>query len=69
MYEFGVRAALGSTKGDLFGLVLRQSLKLVLAGLVLGVIASFVLTRSCPGFFTESRLRTPALFFQFVFCW
>jgi len=44
-YEMGVRVALGATKGGIFGLVLGQSLRLVLAGLALGVLASLALTR------------------------
>ena len=62
MYEFGVRAALGSTKGDLFGLVLRQSLKLVLAGLALGVIASLILTRTLSGFLYGITTTDPSTF-------
>jgi putative ABC transport system permease protein len=44
-YEMGVRVALGATRGNIFGLVLGQSLRLVLTGLALGVGVSLVLTR------------------------
>src|SRR5262245_14862124 len=44
-YEMGVRVALGATRANIFGLVLGQSLRLVLSGLTLGVAASLALTR------------------------
>ena len=49
-YEMGVRVALGATRAALFGLVLGQSLRLVLAGLALGVAASLAMTRILAGF-------------------
>jgi putative ABC transport system permease protein len=50
MPELGVRAALGATRGDLFGLVLRHSLWLALVGLAFGVAASLAATRALTGF-------------------
>jgi putative ABC transport system permease protein len=44
-YEMGVRVALGATRGTLFALVLGQSLRLVLTGVALGVVASLAITR------------------------
>jgi predicted permease len=44
-FELGVRVALGARRRNIFGLVLGQSLRLVLAGLVLGLAASLALTR------------------------
>ena len=38
--EFGVRAALGATPGDLRRLVLRQSTRLTLIGMLLGILLS-----------------------------
>ena len=43
MPEFGVRLALGARQADVLRLVLRQSLRLTLIGLVLGTIGSFLL--------------------------
>lgn len=44
-YEMGVRVALGATRTRIFGMVLEQSLRLVLTGLACGVVISFALTR------------------------
>lgn len=44
--EIGIRVALGSTRGAILKLVLREGLQLVIAGLVLGVIASASLQKA-----------------------
>jgi putative ABC transport system permease protein len=46
MQEFGVRIALGATRHDLLGLVLRYSLQLSGIGVAIGLIASLVATRT-----------------------
>ena len=43
--EIGIRMALGASSGNVFKLVVRQALLLVLIGLVLGLAGSFALTR------------------------
>jgi putative ABC transport system permease protein len=49
-YELGVRVAIGATRADIFTLVMGQSLRLVLAGLALGVGAALLLGRTMSGF-------------------
>jgi predicted permease len=49
-YEMGLRLALGATRGNILRLVLQQSLRLVLAGLGLGILASLALTRLMTNF-------------------
>jgi len=44
-YEIGVRVALGAPRSNVFGIVLGQGIRLVLAGLAAGVAASLLLSR------------------------
>lgn len=43
--EIGVRKAVGAGSGDIFGLVLRRSLGLAVAGIAVGLVGAFALTR------------------------
>ncbi|MBA3386245.1 MAG: FtsX-like permease family protein, partial [Chthoniobacterales bacterium] len=43
--EIGIRMALGAQRGDMLGLILRQSLTVVAIGLVVGLLAAFAATR------------------------
>jgi putative ABC transport system permease protein len=61
-YEMGVRVALGATRANIFGLVLGQSLRLVLTGLALGVAASLALTRLMTGFLYGVTVSDPLTF-------
>ena len=45
-HELGIRMALGAEPGDVLRLVLRQGLSLAVLGLVIGLAASFALTRA-----------------------
>jgi predicted lysophospholipase L1 biosynthesis ABC-type transport system permease subunit len=61
-YEMGVRMAFGATPRRLFGLVLGQSFMLVVAGLVLGMLASLALTRLMNGFLYGVTATDPLTF-------
>jgi putative ABC transport system permease protein len=43
--EMGIRVALGARPGDVFRLVLRQGMTLVVAGLILGLVVAAMVTR------------------------
>lgn len=61
-YEMGVRIALGATPGRIFGLVMGQSLRLALAGLAAGVLASLALTRILAAFLYGTTAYDPLTF-------
>jgi predicted permease len=62
MYEMGVRIALGATRRDLFGLVLKVSLRLVLAGLAIGVVLAAAATWTLRSFLYGVSTRDPLIF-------
>jgi predicted permease len=44
-HDIGVRVALGAARGNIVGMVLRQGMELAAAGIALGLIGAFALTR------------------------
>jgi putative ABC transport system permease protein len=60
--EFGIRMALGATLRDMVRLIVGQGLKLVLAGLVLGVAGSLALTKVLAGMLFSVRATDPVTF-------
>ena len=61
-YEIGVRVALGATRRDILGLVVGQSLRLVLAGLGLGIVAALLLGRTLASFLYGVSAMDPVTF-------
>ncbi|HEY6330802.1 MAG TPA: ABC transporter permease [Blastocatellia bacterium] len=60
--ELGLRLALGATKGNLFSLVLGQSVKLVAAGLILGIGVSVMMTKMLTAFLFGVGATDPVTF-------
>jgi putative ABC transport system permease protein len=58
--EIGIRVALGARPVDVSTLVLRQGLRVVLAGLALGVIAALIVTRFLTHMLYETQPTDPA---------
>jgi ABC-type antimicrobial peptide transport system permease subunit len=57
--EIGVRVALGATRGQVLGLMIRDGLIVVSFGLVVGLVAAVWLTRSLTGLLHEVRPADP----------
>jgi ABC-type antimicrobial peptide transport system permease subunit len=62
MYEMGVRIALGANRRDLFGLVLKFSLRLVLIGLAIGVALAIAATWTLSSLLYGVSSRDPLIF-------
>ncbi len=62
--EFGIRVALGATKGDVLGLVLRRGLVLTGIGIVAGVAGSLALTRLLTRYLFEVKPTDPVTFVE-----
>jgi predicted permease len=60
--EFGVRLALGATRGDVIGLVLKEGLKLAGSGIALGVVLSAGLMRVLSALLFEVGFADPLSF-------
>ncbi|HJX85830.1 MAG TPA: ABC transporter permease, partial [Candidatus Angelobacter sp.] len=62
MHEIGVRLALGAQPGDVRGMVIRQGMVLVLAGLVFGLVGALYLTGSLKTLLFEVTPTDPMTF-------
>jgi predicted permease len=62
MQEFGVRVALGANRGNLLGLVLRHCLRLSSAGVIIGLVASLVVTRTLSALLYDTSPFDPVTF-------
>jgi predicted permease len=60
--EIGVRMALGARPADVLGMILREGLKLVALGVVLGVTAALMLTRLLEGMVYGVSMSDPLVF-------
>lgn len=60
--EFGIRMALGAEPGSVLRLVLGQAMRLVLAGLALGLVGAHLLARLMTGLLFEVRATDPPTF-------
>ena len=60
--EIGIRAALGAQRAELFGLLLRQGILLVLCGVVAGVLASVGFTRFLASLLFDVQPTDPLTF-------
>jgi putative ABC transport system permease protein len=60
--EFGIRLALGAGAGDIIRMLLGQSLRPILAGLLLGTLGGYGLSRALNGMFFRMTTAEPLVF-------
>jgi predicted permease len=59
-HELGIRAALGASRREIVGLVVRQGMRLAAIGMAAGLVAAFALTRFMAGLLYGVRPADPA---------
>ncbi|MEO8499677.1 MAG: FtsX-like permease family protein, partial [Vicinamibacteria bacterium] len=57
--EFGLRMAMGATRGSVLRMVVRQGLTLVITGLALGAIISYAFTGALSSYLFDTRITDP----------
>jgi ABC-type antimicrobial peptide transport system permease subunit len=61
-HEIGIRGAIGATRGEIVGLVMRQGLRRTAAGLGLGLVGAFWLSRYMTSLLFELKPADPWTF-------
>ena len=61
-HEIGVRIALGATRPEVIGMVVRQGLEVAVAGIVIGVAGAFLLTRMMESLLYQVKPTDPPTF-------
>lgn len=60
--EVGIRIALGASRGDVLGLILRRAVTWILCGVSLGLVGAFVTTRLLASYLFDVTATDPATF-------
>ena len=58
----GVRVALGANSGDVLGMILRQGMRTVLIGMVIGIVGALAMTRTLESMLFEVNANDPLTF-------
>ena len=68
-HEIGIRVALGAKPRDVVGMILREGMALVVAGLAVGLVAAIALTRMLESLLFEVGPFDPATFVSVSLRW